>query len=544
MMHSGPRRRATVGQPYARHHLLRGSQRLAAAIRPTLGPVPRLVAVAPEHGAGTPDLLDDGGVIARRVLELPDPDENMGAMHLRHALWAVHERAGDGTATACVIYQSVLEQGVRHLAAGIDPAALRASLLHGLAYIVDAIHQQAQPVRQSQDLIEAARTLHLDRAVAAVLAEAFAVIGEHGQVLVRDALDGEIHWDIVDGSPWPTTVLTPAILAERPTRGLDLVHCAVIASDATIGNPNVIKRAVSAAREAGAQGLLLIAGGLSEPCRATLATLRRASGFETIAVRIPGVSDLDREQALVDIEALTGCRAFRVAAGDEMHRVQARDVGKARRVWVDRQYFSLVRGAGKPSSLRAHVNRLRAAWANGTEDVDARAVLSQRLARLTGATAVMYVPRSRGVGTASDEAAIGQACKVMRAIIRDGTVPGAGAAYLECRRVLEQAYGEPYAAADLAARDILVAALGEPCKAIMENAGYEPAPILMALGSRDTPHCWDALTGEIVAVKDARIRDAASTLSTAVATAVTAAAQVLSIDLLVHPAHPEEAFWP
>lgn len=499
--------------------------------------------MASVNGHGTPELLDSGGLIARRLLELPDRRADVGAMFLRGLLWRVHDLAGDGVATTSVLFRAVFEGGLRYLAAGGNAVQLRACLRLGLAAILDDLDRQTVPLEDGTQVAGLAHTLTSDAELADALSDAIVILGHHARIEIRRGDRHHHGVEFIDGSYWESPVLSDSMLSNRNLRRIDLERCLILASDLEIDDPRQLVRVLSLARESGAPGLILLANRLSEPCLALLLANRRAGAFEPVAIRTPGVSVQDRIDALSDIECLTGARALRAGAGSSPDAVQSSDFGTARRAWVDRTHFGIASGGGDARGLKAHVRNLELAW-EGAEDGEHQTALGARICTLTGSGAVIRIGGDR-------KAAIDERCEqakrlavAIKAAWRTGTVPGGGAALYAARTALSESRCEPEDADARAANDILARALEAPIRAIIRNAGHDPGPILAGLDHEGDGAYWDARTGRTIGPGCRGLRDSAHTVNTAVRVAVEGAAQALTIDTVVHHRQPEEAINP
>jgi chaperonin GroEL len=363
-----PRIPLVTFQPRARHGFQHGVNLLAEAIRPTLGPIPRAVGIEPVGpGDKRPELLDDGGTIARRVLQVRGRDANMGAMFLRHVLWRQHERAGDGTATTAVLFQSVYNQGATYLAAGGDAMRLRPFLERGLRVILDALDAQATPLGGREQIAQIANALCQDEELALVLAEVLDAVSEHGGVDVRSGRSGAIERQYVLGSYYKGKPLSEWTLADQPNRRVELEEPAVLVSDLSLTDPAELAPLLRLVDQEQIGQLLLLCREVSEPVTAALLAAGRAlQPCRIVAVKAP---DAVTGQAamLNDIAVLTGGRTLLGAAGDSLRRIKPADLGRARRAWADEEFFGVISGKGDARAVRAHVAALRAAYASAED---------------------------------------------------------------------------------------------------------------------------------------------------------------------------------
>lgn len=533
---------SVVHQPRSARKLQRGIHQLGALIRPTMGPGGRNVAVVSANGRRMPELLQDGGLIARRMLQLADPDEDMGAMLLRNILWHVREREGDGTATTAVLFQSVFDQGLRYISSGGNAVELRRHLHAGLDVVLDELQRMTVDVCDDAKILAVARAACPDAPLARILAGLFAVLGEYGHVELRSDSRPDLHGDCIDGPYWETPVLSPLMLGEETTGRLELQQCLILCSDLEITDPRDLVPVLEIARHTEHQGVVLVASKLSASCVAMLLTNRARSPLRAVAVRTPEVSPVDQAAALDDLEKLTGGRALRTAAGDSLRRVQPDDLGRARRIWVDRQHIGIVGGKGDPRRLRSHVRALQARHRQ-TDDHETRRRLNRRIGRLLGAAAVLWVNGAAMPGDARTDLTA-RVCTILRGALTNGAVPGGGAALLACQPRLEARLVSATDDEERAACRILLRALEEPARTIAANAGGDAEITLDQRLRPGSPPASDAATGEPIEGDQSGILDSASVLRTAVSSAVRGASQALTIDVLVHRRNPEESMLP
>lgn len=530
-------------QPQSGLKLQRGINQLSALIRPTIGPRARHVAVDSTYGKGAPELLDSGGLIARRMLQLPDRDEDMGAMLLRNVLWQVHEHEGDGTATACVLFQSVFEQGLRHISSGGNPMEVRRYLYAGLEIILDELKRVTTHLKNESQLIKVAEAACPDVSLAKTLGELFSIIGEYGQVEIRASKNQELRWDYIEGAYWETPVLSRLMLAGEADHQLELQQCLVLCSDLEILNPRDLVPLLEMTRQEGHCGVVLIANKVSDSCIAMLLNNSVPTPFQAIAVRTPGLNPADQAAALNDLETLTGGRALRMAAGDTLHRLRVDDLGRARRIWVDRQYIGIVGGKGDPRVLRSHVRALQA-QRHHSDDHSTRLQLGRRIGRLQGASAVLWVTGATMPAVDARKELAARVCSILRGALVTGAVPGGGTALLACRPRLEGLLGLATNVDERAAYRILLRALEEPVRTIAMNAGSEPGVVLDKLAHFGPEYGWDVMTDSLMNIEQLGILDSAAVLRTAVSSAIRGASQALTIDVLIHRRNPEESMMP
>jgi chaperonin GroEL len=347
-----------VFQPQTYERLQRGINQIVDAVRPTLGPLARTVAIAKIVGGGAPELLDNGGVIARRIIQLPDRDEDVGAMLTRQMLWQLQENVGDGTATAAVLFQSIFNQGVRYITAGGNAVRLRAALENGLQVILDELDAMTIPIGGQKSLTGVARSLSHDLQLATMLGEIFDVIGEYGHLEIQSGHSREHEHDYVGGTYWMNSGVFSASMLTQAS--IQFENTAILITDLDIDDPYQLAPIMRAALQAGSRTLVIVARSLSEKVIGFLLTNKKTDKFHAIAVKTPGVQVDDQMFAMQDLAVLTGGRPLVRAAGQTLDNLKPDDLGWARAAWATRTNLGVIGGKGDPRRLRQQIATLRA----------------------------------------------------------------------------------------------------------------------------------------------------------------------------------------
>lgn len=529
-----------VFEPAASRGLQDGINQMVGAVRPTLGPHPRRTALEKVARDRSPELLDDAGVIARRVLQLADRDANMGAMLVRHTLWRVRERMGDGAATAAVLLASVYNQGFTYLASGGNAMQLRKHLEAGIGVVAAELDRVRQEVECQGQLTRLAQGVCYDGELAEVLGEIFYIIGECGGLEIRTGHGREIRHEYVEGSYWEGGVLSPELVFDKQRLRTDLEHTAVLATDHDITAPRDLVPILDAAVQAGISSMLIIAQSMTPEALSLLLSIPNRRRILAVAVKAPPITD---KGALEDIAVLTGGRAIRREAGESLRELKLGDLGRARRAWADTTYFSLTGGGGDPRAVRAHMDGLQAAQARA-KTVDERQEIQKRMSKLFGGSANLYL----GAATESElEARKGvaeRAAEALRGAVREGVAPGGGAAFVACSPALRRRLAESRDQDARAAYRILLRAVEEPMRVIAANAGHDPDATLARVQRAGRGFGFDAEAGQVVDMAKAGVLDAVATLKSAFHAGVGAAAVALTTTALVHHAQLKEEFSP
>lgn len=528
-----------VFNPATYQGIQRGINQLVAAIRPTLGPLPRFV-VNWNDGTSRPELLDNGALIARRIIQLPNREADMGAMYLRHLLWRLHETTGDGTATAAVLFGAVYNHGLRYVVAGGDAMRLRRHLEAGANLVDELLASRTQPIAGAARIARLAETVGADPDLSEELGAVFDIIGPYGRLDVRAGHGFRPQRQYTEGNYWDSALFSPFMIND-PVRGrAALEEPVVLLSDIEVHEPQQLVPALEAAFATKARALLLVVKTLPDTASALLTIPQNRERLAVAAVKTPGGGITAIREALHDLGVLTGARPLIQEAGDKLEQVRPEDLGRARRAWADAEYVGIVAGRGDPIALRRHVAALRIAHKQ-SDDPKERTQLLDRIGRLLGGAATLWVG---GLGPTAIEQRKEQTTRTtaaLRGALRDGVLPGGGAALLDCVPALQarlQAADDPD---ERAAYNILIRSLQAPAHALWQNAGFEPSVVRSQLSQAEAGYGLDVLHRDVVAMADAGIVDSAAVVQAAAYGAITSAALALTIDVLVHRANPPDS---
>lgn len=539
-----------VFQPQAVRSFQRGVNQVVEAIRPTLGPRPRLVAVESVLGNKTPELLDSGGIIARRIVQLADRDEDMSAMFVRGVLWRLHERVGDGTATAAVLFQAIYNQGVRYITSGGNAMRLRHYLEQGLEVILGCLNRMTIPLRGADQLAHLAESICHDRPLAKLLGEIFDTIGEYGRLDIRDGQGRGLDREYAEGMHWKSGALSASLFGDRVRQVVELEEPALLLSDLDIDDPHDLVPILEGLKELKARSVVIVARRLSERCLALLANNKPKPGeFHLLAVRTPGISDAEKAIALNDLAIATGGRAILQATGQTLRRVTPDDIGYARRAWADTEQFGIVGGKGAARALRRHLKALRAQYqetgsGNGSKG-SAAARDTRRAARAHRQVDGRFgdaVGGWRNPGRTANPAGDGAAGRRRAAwCSARGSASGGGVACLACRPILRDCAARSADPDERAAYRALAKAMEAPMRALIANAGADESEVMADIRMAGPGYGYDARDERVVEVVEAGILDVAAVQRAAIRDAVAGAALALTVDVLVHRKKPQMA---
>jgi chaperonin GroEL len=529
-----------VFQPRVQQGIRRGISQIAEAIRPTLGPVSRVVVNESELYVGQPEFLSDGATIARRIVQLPDRNEDVGAMYLRQILWRLHKTVGDGTATAAVLFETIFNRGARYLAAGGNAMLLRQHLEKATDLILDQLDAMTIQVRGKEKLAGVAETICYDPPLARMLGEIFDIIGPDGTLDIRSGRSRDLEREYVEGMYWSGAIFSRAMITDVNLGRAQLEDASILISDLDVHEPQELIPLLDAAIQAGIKNLFLVLENISDRALSVILAQPNREKIQVVAVHAPAIDVNARRQALEDLAVLTGGQAYFTAAGETLRGVTIKNLGQARRAWANAENFGIVAGRGNPRQLRQHIAQLRAAFKN-IEDVDEHKRLQERIGKLMGGSATLWVGAATVVQVERRKEIAERTADAMRGALRDGVLPGGGAALLACRGLLEQKLHQAQDPDERAAYDILLQACEAPMRTLLFNAGHDPSEVLASVYYAGAGHGFDVLRRQVVDMSQAGIFDAASVIKAAVFSAIHGAALALTVDVVVHLKNPPDS---
>lgn len=529
-----------VFQPNAARGMQAGFKKLVDIILPTLGPLPHYVANEQIINRDKmPEILDSGGTIARRIIQIADRDEDVGLMYLRHVLWKLHETEGDGTATAAVLFNAVYERGQRYLAAGGNPMILRQHLESGMRVILDALERQQVEVRGKKSLAGLARTICYDEELSKLLGEIFDIIGAYGRLEVRKGSGREMIREYVEGMYWDEGFRSRQMTNAENGLRANLENAGILISDLPVEEPADLIPLLNLCVRNNIKQVLLVSTTLSEKAMGLLLAKPNQEKVFVTAVKTPGMDINVQRGALEDLAVLTGGRALFKATGTTLQNVKLEDIGRARRIWADSKAFGIIGGRGDPRALRQHIATLREAF-RYSGDADERKRLLERLGKLIGGSATLYVG---GLSPTDIEARVELAKRTadaMRGAMRDGVVPGGGVALLNCRAAVQQCLEQASSTDERAAYYILLNVLDAPFRTLVTNAGFYPGRLLAEIEQAGPDSGFDVLARSVVNMHEAGIFDSAAVVKGAVRSAIAGVALALTTDAIVHRRNPPD----
>ena len=510
----------------ARRALEAGVNKLADAVKVTLGPKGRNVVLDKKFGA--PTITNDGVSIAKEV-EIDDPFENMGAQLVKEVATKTNDVAGDGTTTATVLAQAMVQQGMRNVAAGANPMGLKRGIEKAVAAAVEAIKAQAKEVDDKGDISSVATISAADAAIGGVIADAIDKVGKDGVVTVEESNTFGIELDFTEGMQFDKGYLSPYFVTDAERQEAIIDEPYILFYSSKISSVQSLLPALESVMKTG-RPLLIIAEDVEGEALATLVVNKIRGTFNSTAVKAPGFGDR-RKAMLQDMAILTGGQVISEEVGLKLENVTLDLLGRAKRVIITKDTTTIVDGAGDKSEVAARVNQIKTEIDNTDSDWD-REKLQERLAKLAGGVALIKVGAATEVELKEKKHRIEDAISATRAAIEEGVVAGGGTALLRSRasvlKVVESLTGDEATGART-----VYEALVAPARHIADNAGLEGSVVVQRVESEKGSIGLNAATGEYVDMLKAGIIDPAKVTRAALQNAASIAALVLTTECLV-----------
>ena len=454
----------------ARESITRGVDILANAVRVTLGPKGRNVVI--DKGYGAPRITKDGVTVAKEI-ELKDKFENMGAQMLRAVASKTHDHAGDGTTTATVLAQAIVREGMKSVAAGIDPMDLKRGIDLAVSRVVDDLKARSKPVSNNDEIAQVGIiSANGDEVVGRKIAEAMERVGKEGVITIEEAQGLEFELDVVEGMQFDRGYLSPYFITNPDKMVAELEDPHILIHEKKLSNLQAMLPILEAVMQSG-RPLLIIAEDIEGEALATLVVNKLRGGLKVAAVKAPGFGDR-RKAMLEDIAILTKASVVSEDLGIKLESVTLEMLGSAKRVTIDKDSTTIVDGAGEEAAIKGRVEAIRQQIESTTSDYD-KEKLQERLAKLAGGVAIIKVGGSTEVEVKERKDRVDDALHATRAAVEEGIVPGGGTALLYASKALDDLKGVN----DDQTRgiDIVRKALEGPLRQIAENAGQDGAVV-------------------------------------------------------------------
>jgi len=510
----------------ARRALEAGVNKLADTVKVTLGPKGRNVVLDKKFGA--PTITNDGVSIAKEI-ELDDPYENMGAQLVKEVATKTNDVAGDGTTTATVLAQAMVNHGMRNVAAGANPMSLKKGIEKAVAAAVESIRSQAQDVEDKDQIAAVATISAADASVGEVIANAIDKVGKDGVVTVEESNTFGTELEFTEGMQFDKGYLSPYFVTDAERQEAVLEDAYILLNSGKISTVQAMLPVLEAVMKTG-RPLLIIAEDIEGEALATLVVNKIRGTFNSAAVKAPGFGDR-RKAMLQDMAVLTGGQVISEEVGLKLENLTLDLLGRAKRVIVTKDNTTVVEGSGSSDDVAGRINQIKAEIENTDSDWD-REKLQERLAKLAGGVAVIKVGAATEVELKEKKHRIEDAVSATRAAIEEGVVAGGGVALVRARNAVAEAAGKLTGDEATGAR-IVWEALIAPCRLIADNAGMQGQVVVPQVEAATGSTGMNAATGEMVDLVKAGIIDPAKVTRAALQNAASIAALVLTTECLI-----------
>ncbi len=508
----------------ARRALGRGVDALANAVKVTLGPKGRNVVLDKKYGA--PTITNDGVTIARDI-ELEDPFENMGAQLVKEVATKTNDIAGDGTTTATLLAQAMIQEGMRNVVAGANPMIVKKGIETAVKTLVEEIKSKAQKVETKAKIAQVAAISSGDAEVGDLIAEAMEKVGKDGVITVEESKSMDTNLSVVEGMQFDRGYISPYMVTDTDKMEAVLDNPYILITDRKISAIAdilpILEKVVKQGKE-----LMIIAEDLDGEALATLVVNKLRGTFKALAVKAPGFGDR-RKAMLEDIAILTGGTVISEEVGRKLDSVEIEDLGQARQVRASKEETTIVDGSGDKAKIDARVEQIKKQVAETTSDFD-KEKLQERLAKLAGGVAVIEIGAATEVEMKDKKLRIEDALNATRAAVEEGIVAGGGTTFVDILPALDALSAEGDVQTGI---NIVKRAIEEPVRQIANNAGLEGSVVVENVKKSANGTGFNALTGEYVDMIGAGIVDPAKVTRSALQNAASIAAMVLTTETLV-----------
>jgi chaperonin GroEL len=484
----------------ARNELLAGVEKLADAVRVTMGPKGRNVLL--QRSFGAPHITKDGVSVAKEI-ELKHPVENMGAQLVKEVASKTADEAGDGTTTATVLAHAIFKEGLKYITAGANPIAVKRGMDAAAQAIIEELKKMSKPVENKEQIEQVATiSANNDRKIGKLIAEAMDKVGKDGVITVEEGKSLEDELEVVEGMQFDRGYLSPYFVTDPERMVAEYQDAYILLYDKKISNMKDLLPLLEQIVQAGNKPLLIIAEDVDGEALATLVVNKLRGVLNVVAVKAPGFGDR-RKAMLQDIAILTGGQVISEELGRTLESATLQDLGQAGRIVVDKENTTIVDGKGDKAAIEARIKQIKKEIEETTSDYD-REKLQERLAKLSGGVAVIKVGAATETEMKEKKDRVDDALSATKAAVEEGIVIGGGAAILKAAKKAEIESVDPDEQIGI---DIIKRAVKAPIKQIAENAGYEPGVVALTVEEADENVGFNAATGEYVDMFEAGIID-------------------------------------
>jgi chaperonin GroEL len=510
----------------ARHTLLRGIEKLAKAVKATLGPSGRNVIL--DKKFGSPTITKDGVTVAKEI-ELEDPYENMGAQLVREVASKTSDVAGDGTTTATILAESIYREGLRNVTAGANPTSLQRGIMKAVDAIVEELKKLSKKVSDRTEIAQVATvSANWDKTIGEIIADAMDKVGKDGTITVEEAKSIETTLEVVEGMQFDKGYLSPYFVTNAEAMEAVLESAYILIYEKKISSLKDLLPLLEKVAKAG-RPLLIISEDVEGEALATLVVNKLRGTLQVCAVKAPGFGDR-RKAMLEDIAVLTGGRLISEDLGIKLENIKLEDLGRAKRITIDKENTTIVEGEGKKADIQGRVAQIRRQIEETTSDYDSEK-LQERLAKLAGGVAVVNVGAATETEMKEKKARVEDALHATRAAVEEGIVPGGGVAFLRAQKVLDNV--KDLEGDEKIGVQIVRRAIEEPTRQLADNAGKEGALVVEEVKKRKGNEGYDVAADEYTDLVKAGIVDPTKVTRSALQNAASIAGLLLTTEALV-----------
>ncbi|MGH8610422.1 MAG: chaperonin GroEL [Gammaproteobacteria bacterium] len=510
----------------ARHRMLAGVNILAEAVRQTLGPKGRNVVL--EKSWGAPTVTKDGVSVAKEI-ELKDKFENMGAQMVKEVASKTSDVAGDGTTTATVLAQAIVREGLKSVAAGVNPMDIKRGVEQAVIVVVEELKKMSKPCTDSKAIAQVGTiSANSDEAIGKIIADAMDKVGKEGVITVEEGSGLEDELEVVEGMQFDRGYLSPYFINDQERMSVALEDPCILIHDKKISNVRDLLPVLEAVAKSG-KSLLVIAEDLEGEALATLVVNNIRGVLKVAAVKAPGFGDR-RKAMLEDVAALTGGTVISEEVGLSLEKASLDDLGGAKKVQITKEHTTIIDGAGEKSKIEGRVAQIRQQIEESTSDYD-KEKLQERVAKLAGGVAVVKVGAATEVAMKEKKARVEDALHSTRAAVEEGVVPGGGVALIRAQNALTNLKGNNHD--QTVGINILRRAIEEPLRQIARNSGDEPSVVLNKVQEGKSAFGYNAANSEFGDMVTMGILDPTKVTRLALQNAASVAGLMLTTEAMV-----------
>jgi chaperonin GroEL len=510
-----------------RRKLLSGMKKAFDAVKVTLGPKARHVVL--DKGFGAPEISDDGVSIVKEI-ELKDKVENLGVEILKEVAEKTSDKAGDGTTTAMVLTYAIASEGVKNVAAGAHPLAIRRGLQKGLKAVIEELKRLSKPISKKEEIAQVATIAALDPEIGQIIADTISEVGKDGVITVEESKKFGIEREVVKGLQFDRGYVSPYMITDPERMEAVLEDPYILVTDRKISALTEILPVMEKVAQTGKKNLLIIADEVEGDALATLVVNKIRGVFNGVAVKAPGFGDRKKEM-LQDIAIVTGAQVISEELGLKLENVRLEQLGRARKVVVEKEKTTIIEGKGKKEEIEARIKQIKEEIKKTESEFD-REKLQERLAKLAGGVAVIKVGAATEIEQKAKQRKTENALNATKAAIEEGILPGGGVGLLRAQKALEKLEKE-LEGDEKTGVLILKKALEFPIRQIAENSGFDGGVVVSEVKKKEGNYGFNAQTLKFEDLVEAGVIDATKVVRTSLENAVSAASMLLTTEAVV-----------